>query len=104
MEAIRQSIDLSIYVMIVGLTLVFFSFFSKRFKDFTSLLFLVLTPTWGVVAIIQGIGYHYFDNSNMLSTLRGFALLLAETLPILIVFGGTTFIIKYFKYKKTSSK
>lgn len=100
MEDTRLMIGYAIWVIIVGLVLGFFSYFSKKNKKFGGLLFFVLVPTWVLTTIIKGLEYIYFENSNELFTARGFAMLLAETLPMLILIGGITFTIKYLKFKK----
>lgn len=86
--------------IIVGLTLVFFAYFSKKHTKLSSLLILVLVPTWLITAIIKGVEMKYFENSNELFSVLGFVGLLAETLPILALFGGITFKVKYHKLKK----
>ena len=100
MEDTRLMIGYAIWVIIVGLVLGFFSYFSKKNKKLGGLLFFVLVPTWVLTTIIKGLEYKYFENSNELFTARGFAMLLAETLPMLILIGGITFTIKYLKFKK----
>lgn len=102
MEDTRLMIGYAIWVIIVGLVLGFFSYFSKKHKNLGSLLFFVFIPTWTIIAIIKGIELQYFENSNELLSLRGFIMLLVETLPMLILIGGITFTIKYLKFKKTT--
>lgn len=100
MEDISVHIAYAEWVIIIGLTLGFFSFFSKKYKKIVSLLPMVLVSTWIIISIVKGLEYLYFDNSNELLSFRGFTMLLAETLPMLILIGGITFGIKYFKFKK----
>jgi len=100
MDDTRLAIGYAVWVIIVGLTLGFFSYFSKRHKKFGSLLVFVLIPTWIITAIIKGIEYMYFENSTELLSIMGFILLLAETLPMVVLIGGITFSLKYMKFKK----
>lgn len=100
MEDTRLLIGYAIWVIIVGLVLGFFSYFSKKNKKLGGLLFFVLVPTWVITAIIKGVEYKYFENSNELFSARGFTMLLAEMLPMLILIGGITFMIKYLKFRK----
>jgi len=69
-------------------------------KKFGSLLVFVLIPTWIITTIIKSIEYMYFENSTELISIKGFILLLAETLPMLILIGGITFALKYLKFRK----
>jgi hypothetical protein len=100
MEDVRLIVGYAIWVVIVLLTLGFFSYFSKKRRNLGSLAFLVLFPTWVITAILHGIELKYFENSNDLFSLRGFTMLLVDTFIMLIVFGGITFTLKYLKYKK----
>lgn len=100
MEETKQLVDYAIWVIIVGLTLGFFSYFSKLHKSLLKLILTVLIPTWIITALIKGLEYYYFNNSYELFSIREFTMLLAESLPIIIVFGGITFTIKYLKSRK----
>ncbi len=100
MEETRQIIDYAIWVIIVGLTLGFFSYFSKRYQSLGRLIVFVLIPTWIITALVKGLEYLYIDNSYNFLTLWEFSMLLAETLPVLIIFGGITFTVKYLKQKR----
>ncbi len=102
MEEIRLTISYASWALIVGMTLGFFSCFSKKYKKLGSLIFTVLSPTWIIISIIKGVEYYYFGSSYELFSVLGFIMLLAESLPIIIIFGGTTFAIKYLKFKKTN--
>lgn len=101
MDDLRLLIAFGMYLLIVLLTIGLFSFFSKKYKKLGHLLFLVLIPVWLLIATIKGVELLYFDNSSDLFFLGGFGLLLAETLPILLIFGVITFVVKYMKLKKT---
>lgn len=101
MEDIRLLIEFAIYIFIIGMVIVLFNYFSTKGKKIAGLLLFVIVPTWIVTAIVKGLEYKYFENSNELFTLRGFTLLLAETLPMLFLLGGITFTIKYLKFKKS---
>ena len=100
MEDTKLAIGYAIWVIIIGLVLGLFSYFSKKNKNLGSLLFLVMVPTWVITAIIKGVEYKYLENSDKLFSAWGFAMLLAETLPMLILIGGITFSIKYLKFRK----
>lgn len=104
MDDTRLMIGYAIWVIIVVLVIIFFAHFSKRTHKLGSLLFFALVPTWIITTIIKGVEYKYFENSNELFSIRGFTMLLAETLPLLILFGGITFTIKYLKLRKTNSR
>ena len=102
---VKTSLEVTIWVVIVAMTLGLFSYHSKRYKSLAILIVLVLIPTWIIASLIRGLEYYYIDNnlvimSYELFSLLGFTMLLAETLPILIVFGSTTFTVIYLKYKK----
>ncbi|HBL76014.1 MAG: hypothetical protein A2W90_11395 [Bacteroidetes bacterium GWF2_42_66] len=101
MEDTRLMIGYAIWVIIVGLTLGFFAYFSKKYKKLGSLLFLVFIPTWIITALIKGIESMYFENSNDFFSFFGIVGLLAETLPMMILIGGITFTLKYLKFRKT---
>lgn len=103
MDDTRLMIGYITWIIIVGLTLGFFSYFSKKYKKLGSLLFWVLAPTWFITAIIKGIEYLYFDSINDLSSIQGFIGLLVETLPMLVLLGGITFAIKYVKFRKSQN-
>lgn len=103
MDDFRLAIGYAEWIIIIGLTLGFFSYYSKKYKKFGSLFPLVLISTWVIIAIIKGAEYMYFENSFQLLSLRGFVILLAETLPMLILIGGITFGIKYMKFRKNKT-
>ncbi|MCK4665093.1 MAG: hypothetical protein KAT68_19650 [Bacteroidales bacterium] len=100
MEDIRLLIGYIEWAIIIVLTLGFFSYFSRKYTKVGSLIPLVLVSTWIIIAIIKGLEYLYFDSSSELLSFRGFAMLLAETLPILVLIGGITFAIKYIRFRK----
>jgi hypothetical protein len=101
MEDTRLMVGYAIWVIIVGLVLGFFSYFSKKNKKLGILLFFVMMPTWIITAIIKGLEYKYFENSNELFSARGFTMLLTEALPMIILIGGITFTLKYLKFRKS---
>lgn len=89
------------WAIIIILTSGLFSYFSKRYENFFMLFTIVLIPVWLIAAIIKGIEYIIFKNNYYsLLSLRGFIGLLAFTLPMLFLFGGITFAIKYRKFRK----
>jgi len=104
MNDITIVIEYVLWIIIIGLTLVFFSYFSKKYKKVGSLMFFVLFPTWIIVAIIKGIEYKYFDLACESSLVLDFSMLLGRTLPSVLLFGGTTFIIKYLRLWKKNRK
>ena len=85
------------WVIVILTTIMFFGFYSKKYKSFSKLLFFVLFSTWIVISIVKGFGEWYSKESNDLFSIEGFTFLMARTLPILLIFGGLTF---YFKYRK----
>lgn len=87
-------------IILIGLTLGFFSHFSKKVYTLGSLIFYVLVPTWIIIALLTGIEYLYLGTSKDLFSILGIVLLLVETLPMMIVIGGITFSIKYLKFRK----
>jgi len=89
--------------VIILSTLGLFALFSKRKKSLISLLALTLIPVWILSAIVQGLIYLIINKSHILFVPTGFANLLAETLPIVIFFGGLTFFFKYRRFKKSLS-
>ena len=103
MDDIRLIIGYTEWVIIIGLTLGFFSYYSRKFNKIGSLFPLVLISVWIVIAIIKGIENMYFDNLFLLFSFKGFILLLAETLPMLILIGGITFGILYFRFRKKTN-
>jgi hypothetical protein len=90
------------WLLIIGMTIGFFSLFSRKHKELGKLIALVLIPVWIIIAIVRGIEYMSFNNSDILFSSDGYLNLLAETLPILILFGGATFYFQYKKMKKAN--
>lgn len=101
MEQVRTGISYLEWGVIIGLTILLFAFFSLKFQKIGSLLTFVLIPTWIIAAIMKGSENLYFDNANELSSFYGLSMLLAESLPMVLIFGGITFWIKYKRFKKT---
>jgi hypothetical protein len=87
--------------VIIITTFGLFALFSKKKKSIGALLALTLIPAWIFAAVVQGLIYLNINNSQILLVPSGFANLLAETLPITIVFGGLTFYFQYRKLKKS---
>lgn len=100
MENFRLGITYAEWVVVILLTLAFFSYFSRKNKTIWKLLPLVLLPVWFIIALITGIENMYFANSSELFSIGGFCYLLAEALPVLLLFGGITFGLKYNKFRK----
>lgn len=100
MDDLQLSMEYFKWIIIVGLTLQLFSFFSKKHSSIGQLLILVLGPVWLVIAVIEGLLRIYFESSYILFSFEGFAGLLAHTLPSFVIFGVLTFWIKYYRFKK----
>ena len=103
MDDTRLLVSYAIWVIIIGLTLWFFEYFSKKHSKLGRLVFLVLVPIWTLITLIKGIEYMYFDNSYYLLSGLGLIGLFAETLPMLILLGGITFTIKYLKFRRKNN-
>jgi len=100
MDNTTLALGYALWVIVVGLTIGFFSYFSNKHKSIGALLFFVLVPTWIITAILTGVKNVYSGNTTDLYSIIGFAGLLAESLPIIILIGGITFTIKYMKFKR----
>jgi hypothetical protein len=89
------------WAIIIVLTIGLFAYFSKKYSNFWKLFSFVLIPVWLIIAIVKGIEYIIYDNTSyLLLSIKGFFVLLSETLPMLLLFGGITFGIKYWKLRK----
>ena len=56
-------IGYAMWVIVIGLILGFFNFFSKKYSKLGSLILFVLIPTWLIIAVIKGLEYKYYENS-----------------------------------------
>lgn len=101
MENQDQALGYLNWGVVIVTTLVLFTLFSKKKKAIGSLLALTLIPAWIFAAVVQGLIYLNIDNSKILFVPSGVAILLAETLPITLLFGGLTFYFQYRKLKKS---
>ena len=72
-------------------------YFAKRFSSKIKLFFICFLITWIFIAIFFGYRNIYFGNNYALFNLKGFAGLLAESLPVSFFFGGIPLIVKLFK-------
>ncbi len=88
------------WIIIVGVTIGLFNYFTKKYKKLLPLIAVVIIPTWFLSALIKGIIEGYYDSSLNLFSLFGIVGLLAESLPQFLVFGGITFAYKYLKFRK----
>ncbi|WP_430928370.1 hypothetical protein [Polaribacter marinivivus] len=88
------------WLVVILTTIMFFNFYSKNIKKIGKLLLLVLPSSWVIISVFKGVGENYSQSINRLSSFEGFTLLLAETLPMLVLIGGITFYFKYRKFKK----
>ncbi len=90
------------WAIIIGLTIILFPIFSKKYNSLGKLSAFVLIPVWIIAAIIKGVEYLHYKNIYKLLSFDGFLNLLAETLPMVLLFGGITFYLKYRKIKKVT--
>jgi len=86
--------------VIIMITIVFFIYYSVRYKNFRKLFPLVLISVWVIIAVFKGFEYLYFHDSYILFSSDGYMGLLAETLPMTVIIGGITFFIKYRKMRR----
>lgn len=77
-----------------------FNYYCRIHKSLIRLILLTLIPAWLIAAVIRGFIHLATDGLTLLLSLRGFTILLAETLLVVIIFGGITFFFKYRKFKK----
>lgn len=78
-----------------------FKYYNVLNKTFWSLLFKVLPVAWFIVVILTGVEDFYFKKTSTLFDFIGFIGIMAQTLPILIIFSLLPFIYKYYKLKKS---
>lgn len=100
MEDLSMTLSYAEWVIIVGVTIGLFNYFSKKYVKLVPLAAIVLLLTWIIVAIVRGIKYIYLGISNDLSSINGLLMLLAEVLPMFILFAGITFTLKFIRFKK----
>jgi len=77
----------------------------KKFRSQENTTFFLFIKSfflcWLIIAILYGIEHIYFDSNYELFTLKGFALLLAEALPVFFVFGFLPLVFMvYSNYKE----
>jgi hypothetical protein len=101
MDGHRMLFDYLVWCALIVLVLILFSAISNKFRKLWELLLLVLVPTWFAISVVKGMQYLYFDNSTELFSFLGFIELLAETLPMTIIFGGITF---WFSFRRIKSQ
>ncbi|MFY0630822.1 MAG: hypothetical protein JXR05_10610 [Flavobacteriaceae bacterium] len=87
-------------IIIVVMTILYFSYFSKKTQDLKKLLPLVVISVWLSVSIILGLEYLFLRDSNAFSSFGGIMSLMKESLPMFLIFGGLAFFIKYRSFKK----
>lgn len=100
MEQTELALGYAEWIITVALTIGIFNYFSKKFKKLASLVGTVLPLTWIILSFTRGLKYIYLHDNYELFSLRGFSMLMAEMLPILLLFGGITFAVKYLKFRK----
>ncbi len=88
------------YFIVVVLTNWFFSIFSKKTDSAGKQFMLVMLPTWGIITTIKMISdYIYLPYYKIYFDIKIFIGLLAQSLPIVLIFGGIAFFFKYRKFK-----
>lgn len=105
MSQLEQSLEYIMWLTTIGLTVLLFNLLSKKIKKTYLLFITVFVQVWLIIPIIKFGIYSYFDlnirwnfDKNLI---YNYTLLLAETLPVVVIFGGTTF---YIKNKKSKTK
>ena len=88
------------WVFIIVLTLIFYNILSKRSYKYVKLMLLTLFPVWIMTAILNGVIDISINNTNAFTSSTKIIGLLAFTLPMVLMIGGITFLIKYFNSKK----
>lgn len=76
-------------ILVIVLTNILYKSQLKIIKS-SFVLILVLIQIWVFLAIAQGFENMFFKERKVLFSLLGFGFLLAESLPMLLLFGGTT--------------
>ncbi len=92
------------WVLIVGLVILLFNYFVKKNRNIGVLLLQVMLPAWLILAIIEGFEMLLKEDATLLFSIKGIVLLLARTLPMIVVVGGITFAAKYIKAIKKNPK
>lgn len=88
------------YFIVVVLTNWFFSVFSKKTNNVSKQFILVMLPTWVIITIIKTISdYIYIPYYKIYFDIKIFIGLFVQSLPIVLIFGGIAFFIKYRKFK-----
>ena len=87
-------------IVILSLTLFFFSYFSKKAIKLKKLFPLVLFLVWIGTSIMLGLEYLFFRDSSTLFSFNGVISLLKESLPMSLIFGSLIFFIKYKYFRK----
>jgi hypothetical protein len=100
MEEIRNFVAYVEWGIVIGLTILFFAYFSRIHQKFGRLLTFVLIPTWLILTIVKGVENLYFDKVNGFTSFYGFSMLMAESLPLVLIFGGITFGVKFNRFRK----
>jgi hypothetical protein len=88
-----------IYFIVVILTNYSFSIFSQKTKSIGKILVAVFLSVWLTITILTVVLDIIYLNKYSLNFIL-FSGKLASTLPIVIIFGGIAFFIKYRKFKK----
>ena len=87
-------------IVILSLTIFFFSYFSKKTLKLKKLFPLVMLFVWIGTSIMLGFEYLFFRDSTTLFSFNGIISLLKESLPMSLIFGSLIFLIKYRSFRK----
>lgn len=87
-------------VFIVLITIFCFSRVSKKHQEFWKLFPIVLVSVWLSVSLFLGVEYYVFRDTNILQS-GGIFSLVKEALPMSLIFGGLTFVIRYKRLKNS---
>lgn len=101
MEDTKMILGYCEWIIIVGLSIGLFNYFSKSKKNVFMFMLLSFLIVWVVIAIIRGLENFFLEKVNEVFSFKGILFLMADTIAQMIVFGGITLIIKYLKFRKT---
>lgn len=87
-------------IIIISITVLFFSYFSKKTSELKKLFPLVILSVWISISIVLGVEYFFFRDSSTLFSINGFIGLMKESLPMSLIFGGLIFFLKYRSLRK----
>jgi hypothetical protein len=90
-----SSINYLLWIIIIVFVSFGYDFYKKKNFSKTKIFLAVLIPTWIIVGIVNSLFTNSFNN------LASIFYKIIQTLPMIILFGGGTFIYKSYKSKKT---